>query len=579
MKFFNSTLKPTLLTIFPNFIHMDLDCFSVFAPEQTILPLENIVAFLVSKAIQAASDAYHKDAIAAKEAAETASKLKEKFTEAQEAYDSLKSSLESYEDAKKGLDELTKGTEAWTEALIATNKQATDLIFALNLIKEQDWVYDENGVIQIQSEAVQRALDERLNTVVQYQNASIMAQSRSDLANVQSDITDFARQHESENISVRRRNINDGEFLDRLSETDFRNLFDEAYRSYSNGDTGLLSLEDYFDSLRDAEGLIDGTALNEDLNTEELRNELIELCESFEFANNSITDSAEMSVRNALQLNEEFNSIDDENISELVAQASSRTFRQNLDQYSRDLNTTSDENLIEQFRSLVDDSAIFEDISTNEAGNFEFTRLENGQRVDAELSRDQIEALVANAQATQDLNTSISQLIITLNQYANGTLAQQAIGTIVSTGSLEGATFGQFRDLSTGFDADADNSITGQEVLDYLIQDAGGTEAALEQRASELGYTSGQAYYDAVWEAFVQGNSMWGDITSQGLNGIDSQLVDSLTGENANRIISQVSELTLGPLGEQAGDSFISGINTALEGVDADSRTDALNSF
>ena len=522
------------------------------------------VAFLVSKAIQAASDAYHKDAIAAKEAAETASELKEKFTEAQEAYDSLKSSLESYEDAKKGLDELTKGTEAWTEALVATNKQATDLIFALNLIKGQDWVYDENGVIQIQSEAVQRALNERLNTVVQYQNASIMAQSRSEYADIQSDITDFARQHESENITVRRRNINGGEFLDRLSETDFRNLFNEAFRIYSNGDSGLLGL---------------GNEYNDIEINENLRNELIELCESLEFANNSITDSAEMSVRNALQLNEEFNSIDDENVSELVAQASSRAFRQNLDQYSRDLDYTSNENLIEQFQDLVDDSAIFEDSSTNEAGNFEFTRLENGQRVDAELSRDQIEALVANAQATQDLNTSISQLIITLTQYANGTLAQQAIGTIASTGSLEGATFGQFRDLSTGFDADENNLITGQEVLDYLIQDAGGTEAALEQRASELGYTSGQAYYDAVWEAFVQGNAMWGDIASQGLEGIDSQLVDSLTGENASRIIGKVSELTLGPLGEQAGDSFISGINTALEGVDVDSRTDALNSF
>lgn len=538
-----------------------------------LLLLVGIIAVIVIS-FKVYNDILEKNTIDSKEASQAANELGENVKRVRKEYENLKSSIEDYSDAKEALDSLVQGTTDWTEALINANSKALELIQNLHLIRGDQWEIGENGVIEIFPEALESGINDQLIQIQQAQLASTAANADAAQVQINERISEFANEIGSRfggeltqpsDLHPKGNNLYYAQEGDGTPESIIENLVNDAIDAYESGDTYLSSIDQHW-TMPYAE---------EDGLSEELRQELITFIQDIHEANAGLEDFrdvTEAEINGILSVNEEYQNLP-EYSRQLVNSAATNYFSARREQQQE---IVADMSISSLLTSAYGDTAQLE---KNKDGYITYSVLNGQKREEYEISEIALRNLVATQNATQDLQNSISQLIVTLTQYANGTLAQQAISTIASTRSLESATFGQFTDLRVGFDADENNSITGQEVLDYLIQDAGGTQAALEQRASELGFTSGQAYYDAVWEAFVQGNEMWGDIASQGLEGIDSQLINSLTGENANRIISKVSELTLGPLGEQAGNSYVSGINTALEGVDEDLKTEALNSF
>jgi uncharacterized protein YoxC len=82
----------------------------------------------VVAAVKAVTNAYNKDAIAAKEAADYADKMTERYEKLADEANKFKEAVSGYEEAVDSLDKLDKKTAEYQEALEEANKKAKELI-------------------------------------------------------------------------------------------------------------------------------------------------------------------------------------------------------------------------------------------------------------------------------------------------------------------------------------------------------------------------------------------------------------------------------------------------------------------
>jgi uncharacterized protein with von Willebrand factor type A (vWA) domain len=109
-----------------------------------MLALTLIIVGVVA-AITALSNAYNKDAIAAKQAADYADKMTEKYNKLTEAANQFKEAVGGYEDAVESLKDLEKGTDEYQEALEEANAKAMELIKTYGLWDQ--FSYNKEGLI------------------------------------------------------------------------------------------------------------------------------------------------------------------------------------------------------------------------------------------------------------------------------------------------------------------------------------------------------------------------------------------------------------------------------------------------
>ena len=151
------------------------------------------VGALIVGTIHAISDAYNADAIAASRAAEAAAQLTEKYNETKQAYDNLKASIEEYQTAEYALNTLTKGTQEWKDAIRESNAQALELIDTLNLMKDQDYTIDNDGVIHISKSALNKAEEQKAQEADNALVAMQIAQAEARIAKNRAEQTKLAR--------------------------------------------------------------------------------------------------------------------------------------------------------------------------------------------------------------------------------------------------------------------------------------------------------------------------------------------------------------------------------------------------
>ena len=99
-------------------------------------------------------DQYHADAQGAKEAAEQAKVLTERYEELKNKAQELNDAIADYQDARDALTDLKKGTEEYSSALEKANEQAKQLIETYGLWN--DYTY-EGGLIEIDPSAIEEA--------------------------------------------------------------------------------------------------------------------------------------------------------------------------------------------------------------------------------------------------------------------------------------------------------------------------------------------------------------------------------------------------------------------------------------
>lgn len=99
--------------------------------------------------------------------------LSQALQETKQKYDDLKNSIEDYKNARNSLDELTAGTTAWKEALADANSQALALLQTYPELAK--YIHkDENGLITISEEGLNKLADKQLNDVYRAQTASLI---------------------------------------------------------------------------------------------------------------------------------------------------------------------------------------------------------------------------------------------------------------------------------------------------------------------------------------------------------------------------------------------------------------------
>ena len=155
-------------------------------------PIALVVAGIttVGVAIYALVKAYNADADAAKEAAEAAKTLTNRYNECKQAAEALQQSVSEYKDAKKALDELTEDAEGYAKALEKANENAKKLIEEYKLF---DKYTIKNGVITIDSDALQEIQDKTNQNLSKVESSMYGAKIASNQANLKSQNTDLRR--------------------------------------------------------------------------------------------------------------------------------------------------------------------------------------------------------------------------------------------------------------------------------------------------------------------------------------------------------------------------------------------------
>lgn len=139
------------------------------------------IAALVVGSIIAIDEAFVSEKEAAEEAAKSAKHLAEEYDRINESYQTLKDNLSNYQEAKNGIAELTKGTQEYKEAVLAANEQALDL---LENNKDLAYTIEDDGLINIDDEALEKLQQEKLNSLTNAQNMKILAQQKSSETNI-----------------------------------------------------------------------------------------------------------------------------------------------------------------------------------------------------------------------------------------------------------------------------------------------------------------------------------------------------------------------------------------------------------
>lgn len=149
---------------------------------------------IVVAVVNAISDAYNKDAIAAEKAAATAQALKEAYEETKQAYEDMIAAMEEYKTAREGLDSLTEGTEEYKAALEEANRAALELINNHpELFSEDDYKW-ENGQLIIDEGAMEQAQQKMSTRETTAYTAMQMGAVEAKHAQNKADSTDIRRE-------------------------------------------------------------------------------------------------------------------------------------------------------------------------------------------------------------------------------------------------------------------------------------------------------------------------------------------------------------------------------------------------
>lgn len=148
--------------------------------------------WIIVSAVQALSDAYNKDAIAAEKAKAVAEDLAESYKAIKQEYEDMVATMEEYKTARDALDNLTEGTREWYDAMREANEQAIEL---MNIYPElhKYATTDDNGLITISDAGLDYVAQQKLKDVNTAYSSSLMANAAASRAQNKADATQFQR--------------------------------------------------------------------------------------------------------------------------------------------------------------------------------------------------------------------------------------------------------------------------------------------------------------------------------------------------------------------------------------------------
>lgn len=554
---------------------------------------------------QSLSDAYNADAIAAEKAAETARALGDAYTEAANKYQNMIDTMDQYTSARAALDSLTEGTQAYNEALAEANEAGLALINSTSGLKRGEDYRWENGELIIDQDAMDRVRQEESERVAQARAASLMADANAAEAKAKAEQTAFVRKDDVSGWA----GFGAGAAVGAGTGAMFGGPLGAAIGGVIGGIAGLgLALQGNSDNNKIQNDQIDkltkqyeimGEKAFDDANLKALGfdtankayiDSLKEVVEATVAAADQTSNAARLAAQEILSTDEAYQRLDPEEKDRLGA-ASGRMYQayqaeaeaKYLEQaQSRGwFNTGDDESKAawEKYANLTGLDELNGYKVENYAGNGDDARVEysyiddEGKRQTREVTAQQIAAELAAAEAAEKLGQSTEFLISEFNRLEGSTDSVDKALSDFLAGDMTQASKSEAEAMSDAFNGD--HEIDASQASSYLATKFGDGKGILtDDEAKQYGYESAAAMAAAFQEEYNNTMKAWDSIElPEGIG----EWGENLSLEAAQSLENTISELNLGPMGEAAGEKFVTGLNSMLAGVKPEDQAAALN--
>jgi len=515
----------------------------------TMLAIAAAIALVVF-AVKGLINWYNKDANAAKNAETASQNLKEALQETQQAYENLKATIESYDKAYNAINTLQKGTEEWKNAIRESNIEALKLIDSLKLIKDADYTIDKDGIIRIDQDALEAALEEKGQAVDAAQARSSMMDQTAKQARAQSNLTDLKRSDNTEadgliDYAVKR--LTSGDLAEAFRNN---NLTDEELKQQL-----YIEDDDLIDSIKDL-----ATTINQNTDMQSM--------------------TAEEIVRASVNNKEIGNSENREDIVKIAGKIYDQTYGKKYTDYlaqAQDRNwlfATGTKDAKEAMAAYEKELGLkelkgYQVENYKRDGSVEYSYIdEEGKRQTKEATAEEIAATLAVADANNELEKTASAVTSQLQQIERtGGAASDALKDFVTNENFYSSTKGDIEAVQKVGDA--------SKYLGSTIGDANGT--LTDEEAQALGFESAKAMVNSFEEGVQKAKEDWEslDLDSMGISG--QEWAEGLSLETAKALQETLTTINLGPAGKAAGKSFVEGLNTLLEDVSKEDQQAVLD--
>lgn len=482
----------------------------------------------VTKAVEYLKIAFRDDdAYELEQATEAAQNLQSAFQEAKAAQDQLTSDIDGYNELRDSIDSLTEGTLEYKQAILEANNAATQLIENYSdIIGVDDWSVDDNGLINIDEDALQEVLEESTNELLQKSAASTMAARQQAQLTTQNDINEEARKFADNNRG----------FYDDGSGYAFRRDLEDAYtkviEAASEDRSILLSRSKFEETL----GFSD--ALNDIFWDSETK-----IIPAIDEAVNAINANTESQKQQADVISKQILEAEGMESNAFSGDVYDKAYQEAYNQATNDMEG--------RWRTLAKGAGLTDDQlrnaeydSANQILRYQQRDSETGEYTTVEISDNELANLYAANKAQKELIESTGLLSEQIGKLNNSTKeTDQSIANYLKKGNLESLTRKEYEAVRKMSTADQKRALglTGDRNKD-------------DELAQAAGFDNAKQYFKAFQEAL--------EVEWEFPEGLSKELADSLTIGSAQRINNNLKTMS-----KETSKSYLSFIENAFSTI------------
>lgn len=453
------------------------------------------------------------DAYNLEQTTEAAQNLAAAYNETKAAQDELTSNIEGYYDNLNAIESLTKGTQEYAQAILDANDAAIQLIQSSDEIGANDWSIGEDGIIEIDESAIERATQAQLEDLIREQSAMQMTNQRMSELQTTNDIN---------------------ELVDELGQ---------SARTVLNAAIENPTVTDEASSIAELLGLSEDSPIVQEIYN--AREDINSLAKAVNEDTTSRENTAQSVAEQILSANE----------MEATSRSGQMYNRLYQDAYDSAIETLSDVDSYNQnqvAQDLMRQLGIFTDDEIASATydrydqTLTYDRLnDEGQLEPYTITDEELANLIAASDAQEDLIDATSRLTSRIDALKNSAdETDRSIAGFLENGNLENLTKYEYEAVRNMSDADQKRALglTGNTEHDNQI-------------AQDAGYEDANAYLEAFNKAL--------EIEWEIPEGLGDQLAEALTVGSMQTINNNLRSM-----GEESGKQYIDGLNNFFNSVD-----------
>ena len=567
------------------------------------------VYMVLSTVIKLVADWYNKDAIAAEKAAAAAKGLADTYEEAKTKYEEMIAAMENYKTARDGLDSLTKGTEEYADALKEANKAALDLIEkAPDLRRGEDYDW-KNGELVINDDAMERIQKEKQKELTQFEAASIMADAKSRQASAKASQTRTVRSDDVSGWEAAAVGAASGAAMGGVSGAGLFSPLTAAIGAIVGSgvmaaSAGLQNTvenkiqNDQVDSLIEKYKLL-GDAAFDAATLEELGfntanqtyiNAIKDVVKETVAASEDLENASRMAADLAMSNNESYaNSKNKDKIADVGGRIQQELYKTAYDEFYKQTKnndifghgSAENKQAMEQYAQQVGLTELngYKVTNFKRGGNVEYQYIdEEGKTQTKEVTREQIAMQLAATKAAEKLGAETDRLVQTFNRLEESSnKADQALADFLG-GKMQDSTNAEFSKMAKDMGVEKGGEITVDKAGEYLNAQFGGEDGIIsDEEAKALGYESAQKMKEAFVEEFNATSGAWEDVNVPPT--LSKNIAEGLSLATAQALENSINAMDAGPMGEQAGETFVAGLNDMLADVDPEEQQAAMDAL